>query len=109
MKQLGLIKWIIGLRERDRFWVIMLIAISALWTQNLVYKREAVKMQEKNDQLRQIIIVRADSCEAQKIRIYLNQLINAQKTQAMVDSLARENLFTISKNNNNIKVVKKSQ
>lgn len=109
MKQLGIIKWIISLRGGDRTWAILLIAISVLWAQNLFDKKEMRRIQDKNDELKQIIVTRADSCEAQKIRIYLNQLVNAQKTQQMVDSLARENLFTITKNNSNIKIVKKSQ
>ncbi len=106
MKDIGIIKWILNLGERDRTLAIVLVATSGLWTQNLIDKMQYNQLQ---DRYRIEMIRTKDSCDAQKERLTQIEYDRIIKTQNLVDSLARQNLFIISNNNKHITIVKKGK
>lgn len=100
MKNIQLIKWILSLSDRDRTLAVMLIAVLVLWSQSLWDKNQYNKLQ---DLYRVEIINRTDTCDAEKLRLVQNQILHTNRLQVLVDSLTRENLLIITKNNKNLK------
>lgn len=103
--ELSIIKYIMSLGERDRFIAVCLIAVGAMWSQGLWDKHSYNRLQ---DSYRIELVKRSDSCDIQKMRILIDNINIIHKTEMLVDSLAKVNLFIISNNNKNIKIVKKA-
>lgn len=104
MNNFSIIAFIIGLRERDRFIIVLLLAVGTLWTQNIWDMTAYSKLQ---DTYRETIVSKSDSCANQKMRI-MNEYINIiRATNRQVDSMGKNNMFIIENNNKHINASKK--
>lgn len=96
MNNLGIIKWIISLQERDRLTAVLLIFASTLWVQNKLDKHAYNDLQDK---YRIELINRTDSCDSEKERINRLNYGYLLRAQYIMDSLTNANSSIINQNN----------
>lgn len=99
------IKWLLGLEKGQLVIAMLMIAITALFTQNQVKENQKDSL---NKSFREALIKRDDSCEAQKIKViqeanrrmeeFMQALLErSRRTERVVDSTMHHNKQVIDK------------
>lgn len=106
MNNFNIISFIISLKERDRFIIVLLIAVGTLWGQEMMDRNAYTKLENS---YRVSMIAKADACSNEKMRIMTEYINIIRTTNRQVDSIGKINMSIIDQNNKNIHLPIKSK